>query len=181
MIDDWARRMAGAFEEHGAEVEVYYKHRIKKRREIRDKSSKIADVAIGGDNDAFAKAIQSRSTLQTSHNAIDAYIEDALIQLTGERGENPRQNDRPVIHMKIWNLGNPWPYTAAPAQKPLFEDLRNKVVERVSEVIKNVINKRLGQGSFSVSAAPPASQQGPAIRQHFQQRPGIRRHISAAS
>lgn len=147
MIDKWARLIAGTVEGHLAEFDLYYHHRIVKQREIQGKRDKIADVSIGSEHDTFAKAIQSKSTIQTGHSAIDRYLTDALTQLTGETGEAPRPKDRPVILITIWDPDNPWPWTQL-QQQPLVQELKQKVLERVASVINSHVGMKTAMGGF---------------------------------
>jgi hypothetical protein len=147
MIEKWARKIAGAVEGHGAEFDLYYKHRIVKRRHIGPRG-RIADVVVGRDGDAFAKAVQSKSTVQAGHGAIDNYLRNALTQLTGENGEQPRAGDRPMILITIWDPDNPWPATQAPAQLPTVSVLEQNIISRLEDVIGSHLREKAMSGGF---------------------------------
>lgn len=152
-IEDWMRRIVGAVEGHGAEFELYYTHRFLKKRQV-VRGQGIADVAIGTNGDSFAKAIQSKSTVQKGHSAIDDYIKAAFIQLTGEKGETPRAIDRPVIQITIWDDANPWPWTQT-ERWPSRNIALQQIATRVASVVNATIGQNLSSSVLSFGPPPP--------------------------
>ena len=151
MLDQWARKIGGVCAGHSSEFQLYYKNRYLKYREIVPGSG-IADVAIGT-TEGYAKAIQSKSTFQTSHGVIDDLIRSALKQLMGTGNEHPRDNDRCYIHIKIWDTGNTWPFTSIQNNLTL-QKLATEVIPRVALVINNETDLGLQQTNLTRNMQP---------------------------
>ena len=105
-IEEWANKIHGISSGYKGEFEEMYKHRTMKGRAI---YGGFADVSVGEPTDFHAKSIQLKSTNQDDHTAVNNMIRVAANQLTGERGETPRANDRWVIDMIVHNPENTWP------------------------------------------------------------------------
>lgn len=105
-IDEWASKIIGISNGYDAEFTQMYKHRVLKGRVISDDHG---DVTVGEPDELHAKTIQLKSTIQDNASTVNTMIKVALNQLSGERGEQPREGDRLIVDMIIQNPNNTWP------------------------------------------------------------------------
>lgn len=104
-LEEWAQKLNGVASGYYAEYLQMYKHRIEKNRFISDSSG---DVTIGEPGEFGAKTVQLKATVQ-DHTEVNSMMKVALNQLSGERGETPRDGDRMVVDMTILSAENAWP------------------------------------------------------------------------
>lgn len=71
-----------------------------------------ADLTVGAGNEWFAKSIQLKSSTGITPNDVDTHIGKAAYQLSGKKGEVPRDLDRRIVDVQICNPENPWPFTS---------------------------------------------------------------------
>lgn len=104
-LDEWANKIRGITSGYEAEFNQMYKYRLVKGQVLYPKH---ADVTVGEPWALNAKSIQLKSTIG-DHSDVTRMIKVALNQLSGERGENPRPDDRMVVDMAILSRENTWP------------------------------------------------------------------------
>lgn len=105
-IDEWASKILGISNGYQAEFLQMYKHRVQKGRTL---WRGHGDVTVGEPDDLHASTIQLKSTISQTATDVNTMIKVALNQLSGERGENPRDGDRLIVDMTIHNPENTWP------------------------------------------------------------------------
>lgn len=96
----------------------------------------IADV--GSDTPYGGKAIQHKFTAAKGYADVDAHIKKALLQLTGAKGETPRNDDIRIADITIDEATNTWPYTQAQAT-PGIQAFLTTVCQRVSTQYTNMV------------------------------------------
>lgn len=68
-----------------------------------------ADVTIGQADQLFAKSIECKSVTKPEKGAVNKIVGDAIEQLGGQTGHNPRGGDVRIVDVKIDGNNNPWP------------------------------------------------------------------------
>lgn len=104
-IDEWTNKIRGVTSGYEAEFTQMYKYRMIKGQTLYPKH---ADVTVGEPWEINAKSIQLKSTIG-DHSDVTQMIKVALNQLSGERGETPRDQDRMIVDMHILSRENTWP------------------------------------------------------------------------
>lgn len=171
-IDEWASKIIGISNGYDAEFTQMYKHRVLKGRVISDDHG---DVTVGEPHELHAKTIQLKSTIQDSASVVSNMIKVALNQLSGERGEKPRDGDRLIVDMIVQNPDNTWPgdsgtlgsydwkqfeTTAMEKLKTLCTDYRQHISDKkpgygLSPTARNSLTDRQSSGvSYNVSNIP---------------------------
>ena len=69
----------------------------------------FADVTVGAADLLFAKSSELKSVTKPEKGAVNKVIGDALEQLAGQTGHNPRTDDVRVVDIRISSENNPWP------------------------------------------------------------------------
>ncbi len=130
-IDEWASKILGVSSGYENEFKLMYRHRVEKLRHL---VGGHADVTIGEDDDFFAKSVQSKVTTG-DHSAVNGMLKEAFNQLSGERGEQPRDNDRLVVSMVINNANNTWPAGANTLGTLDFNQFRDMAISKLHDLI----------------------------------------------
>lgn len=78
-----------------------------KRRDVETQT--YADVTVGEATALFAKSIECKSVTKPEKGAVNKVIGDAIEQLGGTTGHNPRGGDVRIVDIKIDGNCNPWP------------------------------------------------------------------------
>lgn len=131
-IESAASSLKGITRGHLREVLYATKHLEKKRTVILQKH---ADVTIGNDNDVFAKSVQLKSSSATKPNDVDTLLAKAAYQISGAKGEVPRENDRRIIDVAINHPDNPWPFTTSKTEtlERLLKESERRILKYVNE------------------------------------------------
>lgn len=130
-IDEWASKILGVSSGYENEFKLMYRHRVEKLRHL---AGGHADVTIGEDDDFFAKSIQSKVTTG-DFSAVNSMLKEAFNQLSGERGEQPRENDRLVVSMVINNANNTWPDGANTLGTLDFNQFKDRAISKLHELV----------------------------------------------
>lgn len=68
-----------------------------------------ADVTVGQADQLFAKSSECKSVTKPEKGAVNKIVGDAIEQLGGQTGHNPRAGDVRIVDVKIDGTNNPWP------------------------------------------------------------------------
>ncbi|HYK36324.1 hypothetical protein [Alloacidobacterium sp.] len=68
-----------------------------------------ADVTVGQADQIFAKSSECKSVTKPEKGAVNKIIGEAIEQLGGQTGHNPRAGDVRIVDVKIDGTYNPWP------------------------------------------------------------------------
>ncbi|NOK35491.1 hypothetical protein D7W79_27720 [Corallococcus exercitus] len=125
----------GIFQGHLFEVRESLKH-MKKGRVVILQTH--ADLTIGKQTDLFAKSIQLKSCTTDKPTDVDTLIAKAAYQLSGAKGEVPREQDRRIVDIQVAHPNNPWPYTpskgrSSHALATLLEDAEERILKYFME------------------------------------------------
>jgi hypothetical protein len=97
----------------------------------------IADV--GSETGYGGKAIQHKFTSTKNYSDVDAHIKKALLQLTGAKGETPRDGNVRVADVTIEDGANTWPFTQAQPFTVGLNAFLTEVRTRVSTQYTNMV------------------------------------------
>lgn len=108
------------------------------------------------------KAIQQKFTSTERYADVDKHLKKALLQLTGAKGEVPRDDHNRVAEIAIDRRDNSWPYTQAqafaPALNTFLGNVRNRVhTQFVAMYASAFATKPAFTAWFTQPPLPPAS------------------------
>lgn len=168
-IEEWVSKILGVTSGYEAEFRQMYKHRMEKMRNL---YSGHGDVTVGDPDELHAKTIQLKSTIG-DFSQVNSMIKVALNQLSGERGEMPREKDRLVVDMNILNADNTWPGGAGTLGDYDWQQYQQRVCAQIESLCaadsyrqhgSQVTSKRKGKTTTKEVEGFGLS---PAIRQHL--------------
>lgn len=127
LIDKWTARIISTPLGEFGEFDVYLKQ-FSKGRTLHNPQGH--GDATTGDGD-LGKTWQIKTASTTQSGNIDTLLKQALTQISGGTGETPRQGDRRVIELQIYDPHVPWPYGAAqippPTEAQLIAAVKGKI------------------------------------------------------
>ncbi|AKF85400.1 hypothetical protein MFUL124B02_11775 [Myxococcus fulvus 124B02] len=131
----------GIFQGHLFEVRESLKHMNKGRVVILQTH---ADLTIGEETDLFAKSIQLKSCITHKPTDVDTLIAKAAYQLSGAKGEIPRERDRRIVDIQVSHPDNPWPYT--PTHRQPSHDLSTLLEAAEERIVKYFMEGKPNNG-----------------------------------
>lgn len=131
-IDDWASKISGVSLGYYAEFMQWKKYGITKKRVV---STGTADVTVGNNGQDFQKSIQLKSTVQADPSVVTTMMKVALNQLSGERGEVPRDGDRKIVDMTIMDSANNWPFGIFLFKRPT----KDEYIAEAAKVLRGIL------------------------------------------
>ena len=72
-------------------------------------TQKHADVTVGQADQLFAKSAECKSVTKPEKGAVNKVIGEAIEQLGGQTGHDPRPGDVRIVDIRIDGSNNPWP------------------------------------------------------------------------
>lgn len=98
-----------------------------------------ADVTVGAADALFAKSVECKNVTKPEKGAVNKVIGDALEQLSGQTGHNPRAGDVRVVDIKIDGTYNPWPLPGGAygtnRTPATTNDIRTQAVAELKDIV----------------------------------------------